>query len=118
LLGTLLIIEIHDVSEVVRSSTLQSAARADSPTNDFIDDSVDTIVLDEDLVSIVRQVQARVNGRGDLESGGGPEIVTIKVHWLRLSQSSGGGADVGTFEMKRVWLIVLSPPRNVSDASL
>ena len=102
------------MSEEVRSTTLQSSARADSPTNDFVDDSVDTIVLDEDLVSIARQVRARVNGRGDLESGGGPEIVTIKVHWLRHSPSSGGRADVGTFEMKRVLLIVLSP-RNVGD---
>jgi hypothetical protein len=92
--------QIMNVRKVV-SSTLQSSARADSPTNDFIDDSIDTIVLDEDLVSIARQVQARVNGRGDLESGGGPEIVTIKVHWLRHSPNSGGRADVGTFEMKR-----------------
>jgi hypothetical protein len=119
LLGTLLVIEIHDVvSEEVRSSTLQSSARADSPTNDFIDDSIDTIVLDEDLVSIARQVQARVNGRGDLESGGGPEIVTIKVHWLRHSPNSGGRADVGTFEMKRVWLVALSHPRDVGDVFL
>jgi hypothetical protein len=73
-------------------------------------------VLDEDLASIARQVQARVNCRGDLESGGGPEIVTIKVNWLRHSLNSDGHADVGTFEMKRVSLIVLSPPRNVSDA--
>lgn len=86
-----------------RSTTLQRTARADSPTYDFIDDSVDTIVLDEDLASIARQVQARVNRRGDLESGGGPEIVTIKVHWLRLN--SDGPADVGSFEMKRVLLL-------------
>lgn len=75
-----------------------------------MDDSVDTIVLDEDLASIARQVQARVNRRGDLESGGGPEIVTIKLNWLRHSLNSDGRTDVGTFEMKRVLLIVLSPP--------
>ncbi|KAH9080569.1 hypothetical protein EDB83DRAFT_2215545 [Lactarius deliciosus] len=80
--------------------TLQESLRADSPTNDFIDDSVDTIVLDEDLVSIAREVQARVNRRGDVESGGGPEIVTIKVRWLL---NSDGRADVWTLEMKRVF---------------
>ncbi|KAH9002555.1 hypothetical protein EDB86DRAFT_2800259 [Lactarius hatsudake] len=80
------------------STTLQESLRADSPTNDFIDDSVDTIVLDEDLASIAREVQARVNRRGDVESGGGPEIVTIKVRWLL---NSDGRADVWTLEMKR-----------------
>ncbi|KAH9042155.1 hypothetical protein EDB85DRAFT_2139510 [Lactarius pseudohatsudake] len=80
------------------STTLQDSLRADSPTNDFIDDSVDTIVLDEDLASIAREVQARVNRRGDVESGGGPEIVTIKVRWLL---NSDGRADVWTLEMKR-----------------
>lgn len=93
----------------VRSTTLQRSTRADSPTNDFIDDSIDTIVLDEDLASIARQVQARVNRRGDIESGGGPEIVTIKVNWLPHSLNSDNHADVGTFEMKRVSLIVLLP---------
>jgi len=92
--------QILNVRKVV-STTLQSSARADSPTNDFIDDSVDTIVLDEDLASIARQVQARVNRRGDLESGGGPETVAIKVHWLRHSLNSDGRTDAGTFEMKR-----------------
>jgi hypothetical protein len=62
-------------------------------------------VLDEDLASIARQVQARVNRRGDLESGGGPEIVTIKVHWLRHPLNSDGRVDLGTFEMKRVLLL-------------
>ncbi|KAH9049940.1 hypothetical protein EDB84DRAFT_1451888 [Lactarius hengduanensis] len=80
------------------STTLQDSLRADSPTNDFIDDSVDTIVLDEDLASIAREVQARVNRRGDVESGGGPEIVTIKVRWLL---NSDGRADVWTLQMKR-----------------
>ncbi|KAF8262279.1 hypothetical protein EI94DRAFT_1744017 [Lactarius quietus] len=92
--------QIMNVRKVV-STTLQSSARADSPTNDFIDDSVDSIVLDEDLVSIARQVQARVDCRGDLDSGGGPETVTIKVHWLRHSPNSEGRADVGSFNMKR-----------------
>ncbi|KAI9465518.1 hypothetical protein BJY52DRAFT_586407 [Lactarius psammicola] len=92
--------QIMNVRKVI-SSTLQSSPRADSPTNDFIDDSVDTIVLDEDLVSITREVRARVNRRGDVESGGGPEIVTIKVRWLRNPLNSDGRADVRTFEMKR-----------------
>ncbi|KAH9065443.1 hypothetical protein EDB87DRAFT_1595903 [Lactarius vividus] len=80
------------------STTLQDSLRADSPTNDFIDDSIDTIVLDEDLASIAREVQARVNRRGDIESGGGPEIVTIKVRWLL---NRDGRADVWTLDMKR-----------------
>jgi hypothetical protein len=91
----------------IRSTALQSTARADSPTNDFLDDSVDTIVLDEDLASIARQVQARVNRRGDLESGGGPEIVTIKVHRLRHPLNSDDPAEVGSFVMKRVLFFYL-----------
>jgi hypothetical protein len=108
LLGRLFIIEIQDVvsySKRIHSTTLQCSARADSPTNDFIDDSIDTIVLDEDLASIARQVQARVNRRGDLESGGGPEIVTVQVYWLRHPLNSDGRADLGSFEMKRVLLL-------------
>ena len=62
-------------------------------------------MLDEDLASIARQAQARVNRRGDLESGGGPENVAIKVRWLRHPLNSDGDADVGTFEMKRVLLL-------------
>lgn len=91
--------QILNVRKVV-STALQSSPRAESPTNDFIDDSVDTIVLDEDLAFIAREVQARVNRRGDVESGGGPEIVTMKVNWLR-PQSSDGHVDALTFEMKR-----------------
>ncbi|SRR6266702_7255960 len=102
----------------VRSTTLRSSLPPDSPTNDFIDDSVDTIVLDEDLASIAREVQARVKRRGDVESGGGPEIVTIKVRWLRQSQNSDGRADVLTFEMKRVLLLSCHPHEMLVTPSL
>ncbi len=63
------------------------------------------MVLDEDLASIAREVQARVNRRGDVESGGGPEIVTINVHWLQHPVNIGGRVDIQAFKMKRVLLL-------------
>ncbi|KAI0304445.1 hypothetical protein B0F90DRAFT_1889935 [Multifurca ochricompacta] len=92
--------QILNVRHVVRT-TLEEKSRADSPTNDYIDDSVDTIVLDEDLVSIARQVQAQVDHGGDSKDEGGPEIVTIEVHWLPHPLDTNGRAAVWTFEMKR-----------------
>jgi hypothetical protein len=86
------------------STALGNSPRADSPTNDYIDDSIDTIVLDEDLASIAREVKAQVNSGGDLTSRGGPEIVTIKVHWSPHPLNTDGHADIWTFEMKRVLL--------------
>jgi hypothetical protein len=86
---------------------LGDSPRADSPTNECIDDSVDTIVLDEDLASIAREVKAQVNRGADFESRGGPEIVTIKVHWLSHPLNPDGRADVWPFQMKRVLLSLL-----------
>jgi hypothetical protein len=91
------------------SNALGHSPRPDSPTNEYIDDSIDTIVLDEDLASIAREVKAHVNRGGDFESRGGPEIVTIKVHWQPHPQNAYGRADVWTFEMKRVLLSLLLP---------
>jgi hypothetical protein len=63
---------------------------------------MDSIVLDEDLASIAREARARVNDGGDLEKRGGPENVTIKVHWQPHPLNSEGNTDVWTFVTKRV----------------
>ena len=76
--------------------------RPDSPSNEYIDDSTDSIVLDEDLASIAREARARVNHGGDLEKRGGPENVTIKVHWQPHPLSSDDSIGVWTFVTKRV----------------
>jgi hypothetical protein len=94
------------------SNALGHPPRADSPTNEYIDDSIDTIVLDEDLASIAREVKAQVNRGGDFESRGGPEIVTIKVHWQPHPLNADGRVDVWIFEMKRVLLSLLLLPWN------
>jgi hypothetical protein len=80
--------------------------RPDSPSNEYIDDSVDSIVLDEDLVSIAREARARVNHGGDLEKRGGPENVTIKVHWQPHPLSADSSIDVWTFVTKRVFSFI------------
>jgi hypothetical protein len=85
---------------------LGDSSRADSPTNEYIDDSIDT-VLDEDLASIAREAKAQVNRGGDFESRLGPEFITIKVHWLPHPLNAGGRADVWTFEVNRVLLSLL-----------
>jgi len=76
--------------------------RPDSPSNEYVDDSMDSIVLDEDLASITREARARVNHGGDLEKRGGPENVTIKVHWQPHPLSPDSSIDVWTFATKRV----------------
>jgi hypothetical protein len=65
---------------------------------------MDSIVLDEDLASIAREARARVNHGGDLEKRGGPENVTITVHWQPhpLNPDNDNSIDVWTFETKRV----------------
>lgn len=89
-----------------------NSPRPDSPSNEYIDDSIDAIVLDEDLASIAREVRAEVdlNRGGDLERRGGPEVVTIKVHWLPHPLNTDGRADDWTFVMKRV---LVFPPRSM-----
>jgi hypothetical protein len=99
------------------SNALGDSTRADSPTNEYIDDSVDTTVLDEELASIAREVKAQVNRGADFESRGGPEIVTIKVHWLSHPLNPDGRADVGSFQMKRVLLLLLLP-WNICELSI
>jgi hypothetical protein len=96
------------------SNALGHSPRADSPTNEYIDDSIDTIVLDEDLACIAREVKAQVNRGDDFESRGGPEIVTIKVHWQPHPLNPNGRADVWTFKMKRVLLSLLLPWNSVN----
>lgn len=76
--------------------------RPDSPSNEYIDDSMDSIVLDEDLASIAREARARVNHGGDLEKRGGPENVTITVHWQPHPLNPDNSIDVWTFVTKRV----------------
>jgi hypothetical protein len=65
-------------------------------------------MLDEELVSIARDVRAQVNRGGDVGQLGGPEIVTIKVHWLPHPLNVDGHNDIWTFEMKRVLIFPLS----------
>jgi len=92
--------QIQNVRNVVRMA-LGNVPRPVSPSNEYIDESMESIVLDEDLASIAREVQAQVKDGGDLEFRGGPEDVTIKAHWMPHPQNPGGRADVWTFVMKR-----------------
>ncbi|KAI9512389.1 hypothetical protein F5148DRAFT_1273703 [Russula earlei] len=84
--------QIQNVRNVVRTA-LGNLPRPDSPSNEHVDDSMDSIVLDEDLASIAREVRAQVNDVGDLQRGGGPGIVTIKVHWQSHPQNLDGHHD-------------------------
>ncbi len=90
-----------------RSSALGNVPRPDSPSNELIDESMDTsIVLDEDLASIARDVRAQIDRGGDVDKPGGPEVVTIKVHWQPHPLNVHGHADVGTFQTKRVLIFL------------
>lgn len=85
------------------SSALGNAPRPDSPSNELIDESMDTsIALDEDLASIARDVRAQVDRGDDVDKRGGPEVVTIKVHWQPHPLNVHGHANVWTFQTKRV----------------
>jgi hypothetical protein len=84
------------------SEAFGDSPRPDSPSNEYVDESMDSIVLDEDLASIAREARARVNHGGDLEKRGGPENVTIKVHWQPHPLNPEGSTDVWTFVTKRV----------------
>src|SRR6266850_428062 len=108
--GELSALEIYEASPLTsyRSSALGNLPRPDSPSNEHVDDSIDSIVLDEDLASIARDVRAQVNRGGDVEKRGGPEIVTINLHWLPHPLDVDGHPDVWTFEMKRVLTFPLS----------
>jgi len=92
-----------------RSSALGNVPRPDSPSNELVDESVDTsIALDEDLASIARDVRAQVDRGGDVDKRGGPEVVTIKVHWQPHPLNVHGHADVWTFQIKRVLIFLPS----------
>ena len=78
---------------------------------------MDSFALDEDLASIAREARARVNHGGDLEKRGGPENVTIKIHWQPHPQSPDNSMDVWTFVTKRV-LTVFYPRWIVCDLSV
>jgi hypothetical protein len=92
-----------------RSSALGNVPRPDSPSNELVDESMDTsIALDEDLASIARDVRAQVDRGGEVDIRGGPEVVTIKVHWQPHPQNVHGRADVWTFQIKRVLIFQLS----------
>ena len=109
-MSKLSVVDIHQfaVLKNICSSALGHSPRPESPSNEYIDDSMDSIVLDEELVSIARDARARVNHGSDLEIRGGPENVTIKVQWLPHPLSSDGSVNVWTFVMKRVLMFVLS----------
>jgi len=93
--------QILNVRNIIHKE-LGNVPRADSPSNEYIDDSMDSIVLDEDLASIAREARARVNHGGDLEKRGGPENVTIKIHWQpHPLLSPDNSVDVWTFVTKR-----------------
>jgi hypothetical protein len=91
-------------------SAFAELPRPDSPSNEYVEDStMDSIVLDEDLASIAREARARVHHGGDLEKKrGGPENVTIKVHWLPHPLNPGSSNDVWSFVTKRVLMSILS----------
>ncbi|KAI0269806.1 hypothetical protein BC834DRAFT_863466 [Gloeopeniophorella convolvens] len=91
--------QIMRIRNVVNEA-LGPKPRADSPTNELYDDSMDTIVLDEDLLSIAREAQKHAKSTFP-ERGGGPENVTIKLHWQPHPLSGHGGPTVLTFQMKR-----------------
>lgn len=89
------------------SSALGNVPRPDSPSNELADESMDTsTVLDEDLASIARDVRAQVDRGGDVDKRGGPEVVTIKVHWQPHPLNVDGHADIWTFQTKRVLIFL------------
>lgn len=92
--------QILNVRNIIHKE-LGNVPRPDSPSNEYIDDSMDSIVLDEDLASIAREARARVKHGGDIETRGGPENVTIKVHWQPHPLSPDNSIDVWTFVTKR-----------------
>jgi hypothetical protein len=67
-----------------------------------------SIALDEDLASIARDVRAQVDRGGDVDKRGGPEVVTVKVHWQPHPQNVHVHADVWTFQIKRVLMFLPS----------
>jgi len=92
--------QILNVRHVIREQ-LGDLPRADSPSNDYVDESMDSIVLDEDLASIAQEARARVKLGGDLEKRGGPENVTINVQWQPHPLNSEGSTEDWTFVTKR-----------------
>jgi len=99
--------QILNVRNIIHKE-LGNVPRPDSPSNEYIDESMDSIVLDEDLASIAREARARVNHGGDLEKRGGPENVTITVHWQPHPLNPDDSIDVWTFVTKRV--LAFFPP--------
>ncbi len=76
--------------------------RAPSPT-DFADDSVDTIVLDDEMASIARRVKLDMTRQGSpVREGGGPETVKLKVFWKPHPLNPSGHADIWAMVQKRV----------------
>ncbi|OJT09434.1 hypothetical protein TRAPUB_14097 [Trametes pubescens] len=75
--------------------------RAPSPT-DFADDSVDTIVLDDEMASIARRVKLDMTRQGSpVREGGGPETVKLKVFWKPHPLNPSGHADIWAMVQKR-----------------
>ena len=112
LFGELSVLDIHWVQSPYYkgfcSTAFENPPRPDSPSNEYVDDSMDSIVLDEDLASIAREARARVHHGGNLEKRGGPENVTIEVHWRPHPLNPGSSNEVWTFVTKRVLMPLLS----------
>ncbi|EIW59359.1 uncharacterized protein TRAVEDRAFT_166699 [Trametes versicolor FP-101664 SS1] len=76
--------------------------RPPSPT-DFADESVDTIVLDDEMASIARRVQLDMKRQEGtpVREGGGPETVKLKIIWKPHPLNPNGRADIWAMVQKR-----------------
>ncbi|KAA1469957.1 hypothetical protein DENSPDRAFT_654308 [Dentipellis sp. KUC8613] len=96
--------QIQNARNVVRQ-TLQSV-QPESPTDATLDESTDTITLDELEAIALSRKQSSFTSNGNtqgtaLDRGGGPEIVTIKVTWRPHPLDTAGHPEVWGFKLKR-----------------
>ncbi|KAI0357533.1 hypothetical protein OH77DRAFT_1422395 [Trametes cingulata] len=70
---------------------------------DFADESVDTVVLDDELAAIARRVkeEARRHGGTPVPEGGGPETVKLRIVWTPHPLNPEGRQEVWAMKQKR-----------------
>lgn len=98
------------LSTLTRSSSqvVGIVPRAPSPT-DFADESVDTIVLDDEMESIARRVKLDMKRQEGtpVREGGGPETVKLKILWKPHPLNPSGRADIWAMVQKRVGTLAI-----------
>jgi hypothetical protein len=97
---------VFNISILQPRQTLNSGPRASSPTWLTADDSNDSINLDPELAQIARDIRtapATTTTTTTIgESGGGPEVVTVKVKWQPHPLDDAARPMVWGFKIKRV----------------